>query len=184
MRELIVLSVSAAVLLGACSSQRDSGSSSTTDAIASSRSATTGNSSPGRSASPVTTSSSSSSVSARTGVVITIAASPFGPVLFDRTGQAIYTFDTENTSKPRCYGECADAWPPVLTTGRPIARGAVRQDLLGVTTRSGGTTQATYGGKPLYFYAHEGKHQVLCHNVTEFGGRWLAITAAADPAPI
>jgi hypothetical protein len=47
-----------------------------------------------------------------------------------------------------------------------------------------GLTQATYGGKPLYFYAHEGKHQVLCHNVTEFGGRWLAITVAADPAPI
>lgn len=184
MRGLIVLSVSAAVLVGACSSQRDSGSSSTTDAVASSRSAPNGRSSLDRSASPVTTSGPNSSVSARTGVVVTIAASPFGPVLFDRTGQAIYIFDAEKTSKPRCYGECVDAWPPVLTTGRPIAGGAVRQDLLGVTSRSDGTTQATYDGKPLYFYAHEGKHQVLCHNVTEFGGRWLAITAAADPAPI
>src|SRR5690242_11860888 len=163
MRGLLVLSVSAAVLLCACSSQRDSGSSSSADGTASSRSAPTGSSSPGRSASPITPSGSRSSVSARTGVVVTIAASPFGPVLFDRTGQAIYTFDTEKTSKPRCYGECAEAWPPVLTTGRPIAGGAVRQALLGVTTRSGGTTQATYDGRPLYFYAHEGKHQVLCH---------------------
>jgi predicted lipoprotein with Yx(FWY)xxD motif len=112
-----------------------------------------------------------------------MSTSQFGPVLFDRTGQAIYTFDAEKTRTPTCYGDCAVAWPPVLTDGQPIAAGAVRQNLLGVTTRRGGATQATYGGKPLYFYAHEGKHQVLCHNVIEFGGSWLAITAAARTAP-
>jgi predicted lipoprotein with Yx(FWY)xxD motif len=42
-------------------------------------------------------------------------------VLFDRTGQAIYIFDAEKTRKPTCYGDCARAWPPVLTTGQPVA---------------------------------------------------------------
>jgi hypothetical protein len=34
----------------------------------------------------------------------------------------------------------------------------------------------TYGGHPLYYYAHEGPGQVLCHDVIEFGGRWLVVT--------
>jgi predicted lipoprotein with Yx(FWY)xxD motif len=69
-------------------------------------------------------------------------------VLFDRAGQAIYICEAEKTSKPNCYGECARAWPPVLTTGQPIAGGAVRQNLLGVITRIEGLTQATFRACP------------------------------------
>jgi predicted lipoprotein with Yx(FWY)xxD motif len=112
-----------------------------------------------------------------------VASSQFGPVLFDGSGQAIYLFDAETTSKPNCYGDCASAWPPVLTNGRPVAQGGVQGELLGVTTRRDGSTQVTYAGKPLYFYAHEGKDVVLCHNVREFGGLWLAITRSGSPAP-
>ena len=115
--------------------------------------------------------------------MITLASSRFGPVLFDGSGQAIYLFDAERTSTPTCYGDCASAWPPVLTTGRPVARGGIDAELLGVTTRRDGSHQVTYGGKPLYFYAHEGKQVVLCHNVREFGGLWLAITRTGSPAP-
>jgi predicted lipoprotein with Yx(FWY)xxD motif len=186
MRALVVLLVSMMVVVGGCGGQRDTGSS-TTGVTSSSASATASRSSLAGTASPATTSAVSASsppVSARTGIVVTAAASRFGPVLFDRTGQAIYIFDAEKTSKPTCYGDCARAWPPVLTTGQPVAGAAVRQDLLSATTRSDGSTQVTYAGKPLYFYAHEGKHQVLCHNVTEFGGRWLAVAATGDPAPI
>ncbi|HEV2888471.1 MAG TPA: hypothetical protein VGX49_16290 [Jatrophihabitans sp.] len=116
-------------------------------------------------------------------MVVTTASSQFGPVLFDGSGQAIYLFDGDKTSTPTCNGDCAGAWPPVLTTGRPVARGGVKAELLGVTTRRDGSTQATYAGKPLYFYAHEGKDVVLCHNVREFGGLWLAITRTGTPAP-
>jgi predicted lipoprotein with Yx(FWY)xxD motif len=132
---------------------------------------------------PPTTRAPSPSATPRPGTVITVASSQFGPVLFDGSGQAIYLFDAETTSRPTCYGDCASAWPPVLTKGRPVARGGVQADLLGVTTRRDGSTQVTYNGKPLYFYAHEGKNVVLCHNIREFGGLWLALTKSGAPVP-
>jgi predicted lipoprotein with Yx(FWY)xxD motif len=123
------------------------------------------------------------SAEAPRGRVIKTADSEFGTMLFDRSGQAIYLFAKERTSKPECYGACAEAWPPVLTKGSPQARGDTRSELLGTTQRSDGTSQVTYKGHPLYFYAHEGKGQVLCHNITENGGLWLVVTPKGDPAP-
>lgn len=143
----------------------------------------------GVSSGPASTASESSvagpgsSVAAPAGTVITVAASRYGPVLFDGSGQAIYTFGTDRTGPPTCYADCAKAWPPVLTAGRPVALAGVRAELLGVTSRRDGSSQVTYAGKPLYFYAREGKHVVLCHNVREFGGLWLAITGTGSAAP-
>lgn len=119
---------------------------------------------------------------ARTGTVLKTDSSDFGAMLFDRTGQAIYLFDRETGRRPRCYGACADAWPPVLTDGLPRATGDVRSGLLGTTRREDGSTQVTYADHPLYYYAHEGKNEVLCHNVSQFGGRWLVVTPRGEPA--
>ena len=41
----------------------------------------------------------------------------------------------------------------------------------------------TYGGHPLYFYAHEDPGQVLCHDVDDYGGTWLVVTPEGTPAP-
>jgi len=116
------------------------------------------------------------------GRVVTTGASDFGTMLFDPTGQAIYLFDKEGGDRPECYGECAEAWPPVLTTGSPRAKGDVRAGLLGTTERRDGTTQVTYAGHPLYLYAHEGPGQVLCHDVREYGGVWLVVTPGGRAA--
>jgi predicted lipoprotein with Yx(FWY)xxD motif len=126
---------------------------------------------------------SSPSPTADQGLSITTGASDFGTMLFDDRGQAIYLFDRETTAEPECYGDCAAAWPPVLTTGPPQADGDVRPGLLGATERKDGSRQVTYAGHPLYFYAHEGPGQVLCHDVSEFGGVWLVVTPAGTPAP-
>lgn len=117
------------------------------------------------------------------GTGIKLDRSDFGAILFDTTGQAIYLFDKEKSATPECYGSCAEAWPPVLTKAIPKALSGVRQSLLGTTKRTDGTTQVTFGGHPLYFYAHEGKNEVKCHNIVEFGGRWLVVTAAGKAAP-
>jgi predicted lipoprotein with Yx(FWY)xxD motif len=111
------------------------------------------------------------------------AASDFGTVLFDDTGQAIYLFDIETTSRPRCYGPCARAWPPVLTDGPPLAGRQVNAALLGTTPRTDGTTQVTYDGHPLYFYAHEGKYDVECHDIFLNGGNWYAVQPNGRRAP-
>ena len=123
-----------------------------------------------------------SSPAAAAGTTITTGDSDFGAMLFDASKQAIYLFDAETTSRPECYDACAEAWPPVLTSGAPRVAGAARADLLGTTKRRDGTTQVTYAGHPLYYYAHERPGQVLCHDVDEYGGLWLVVTPSGRPA--
>jgi predicted lipoprotein with Yx(FWY)xxD motif len=115
------------------------------------------------------------------GTTIKIAESDYGPILFDESNQAIYLFDKEQGSRSKCYGACAEAWPPVLTEGDPRGAGPDSK-LLGTTERDDGSTQVTYGGHPLYYYAHEEPGQVLCHDVEEFGGLWLAVTPEGSAA--
>ena len=42
-------------------------------------------------------------------------------MLFDSKKQAIYIFKKDKDDQTVCYGECAEAWPPVFTAGRPVA---------------------------------------------------------------
>lgn len=110
-----------------------------------------------------------------TGTVITSGDSEFGTILFDDEGQAIYIWELEESAEAECYGDCAEAWPPVLTDGTPVATGSVSSGLLGTTERTDGTTQVTYNGHPLYYYAHEGPGEVKCHNISTHGGLWWVI---------
>jgi predicted lipoprotein with Yx(FWY)xxD motif len=109
------------------------------------------------------------------GITIATADSQFGEALFDGDDRAIYYFDKEKSDTSECYGECAAAWPPVLTDGDPKASGGAQANLLGTTERDDGKTQVTYDGHPLYYYVDDPKGQILCHNVNEFGGLWLAV---------
>lgn len=109
------------------------------------------------------------------GTELVATDSQFGSILFGPGQRAIYLFDKENSSESECYGACADAWPPVLTKGEPVAGGGLDQKKIGTTKRDDGTTQVTYGGHPLYYYVDDPPGQVLCHNVPGFGGLWLVV---------
>ena len=130
-----------------------------------------------------TTTRSAKPKAAKQGTRIVARESDFGTILFDDGGQAIYIFDVEKTPKPQCYGSCAQAWPPVYAQGEPRAGGAVRTSLLGTTDRRDGRAQVTYDGHPLYYYAHEGKGEVKCHDVFLNGGNWYAVMPDGDRAP-
>jgi predicted lipoprotein with Yx(FWY)xxD motif len=117
---------------------------------------------------------------AAAGTTIKLADSEFGQILFDDTDQAIYLFEKEKSDRSECYGACAEAWPPVLTEGEPQAAQGVKQGLLGTTQRDDGSTQVTYNGHPLYYYVDDGKGEVKCHNVNEFGGLWLVVDPAGN----
>ncbi|MGH2953294.1 MAG: COG4315 family predicted lipoprotein [Solirubrobacterales bacterium] len=119
--------------------------------------------------------------SSKPGIEITTADSQFGDVLFDSDRRAIYYFDKESGPTSECYGDCAVAWPPVLTKGEPQAGGGAEAKLLGTTERDDGSTQVTYDGRPLYYYVDDPQGQILCHNVEEFGGLWLAVEPGGAP---
>jgi predicted lipoprotein with Yx(FWY)xxD motif len=115
------------------------------------------------------------------GTTITVGESEFGDMLFDSNKQAIYVFENDPKGESVCDGECAEAWPPVLTKGAPKAGTGVDESLLGTVERGDGGVQVTYDGRPLYFYAHEGPGEVKCHNVNLNGGFWWVIAPDGEP---
>ena len=117
---------------------------------------------------------------ARKGTRVIIARSPYGRMLFNSNRQAIYIFQRDRKNKTNCYGECARAWPPVYTKGRPRAGPGVNNSLLGTIRRRDGRRQVTYDGKPLYYYVNEGPGEVKCHNVNLNGGFWWAVGADGE----
>ena len=119
-------------------------------------------------------------MAAKRGATVKVVSSQFGRVIADRRGEAFYLFDKEKGKRSRCYGECAVAWPPVLTKGKPRAGKGADADLLGTTKRRNGKLQVTYNGHPLYYYKDDDPGRILCHNVDEFGGLWLVVNPRGD----
>jgi len=107
-------------------------------------------------------------------------SSQVGRVLFNGGDRALYTFTRDARRKSRCYGECAEAWPPFFAKGRPRAGAGVKRSLIGTIAR-GRRRQVTYRGQPLYFYEHDPRGEVLCNDIVEFGGTWFAVTAEGRP---
>jgi len=109
---------------------------------------------------------------------VTVHASSYGRILFDGRGFALYTFSRDPRGRSSCSGACAKVWPPFVVKRAPSAGRGAKASLLGSVRRTDGTTQATYAGRPLYFYVGDRKPgQILCQNVSEFGGRWLVVRA-------
>jgi len=101
-----------------------------------------------------------------------------GSFLVDDKGMTLYLFtkDTPNTSA--CYDKCAAAWPPLLTTGSPVAGEGVDASKFGTTTRTDGPVQVTYNGWPLYYYAKDkAPGDVVGQDV---GGVWYVVSATGD----
>ncbi len=127
------------------------------------------------------TAATSQAETAASGRVVKLGKTRYGRILQDRRGRTLYLFTKEKGKKSRCYGDCARAWPPLLTKGEPRARAGAKQSLLGTTKRRGGTTQVTYNGHPVYFYVDEDEpNEILCQAVPEFGGIWYVIDKNGD----
>ena len=76
-----------------------------------------------------------------------------GSFLVDGKGMTLYIYVNDTPGTSTCDGQCSYYWPPVLTTGAPVAGTGVDASKFGTFTRSDGSTQVTYNGLPLYAYS-------------------------------
>ncbi len=109
-------------------------------------------------------------------------SSSYGRILFDGRGFVLYAFTHDRRGRSRCTGACATAWPPYLVRRKPRAGSGAKSSLVGVARRANGRLQATYAGRPLYYYVGDRKPgQILCQGVSEFGGFWRVVRPSGTP---
>jgi predicted lipoprotein with Yx(FWY)xxD motif len=100
-----------------------------------------------------------------------------GTILVNGKGATLYLFKKDTNGRSACSGACAQAWPPLLTKGRPTASGGVSSSKLGTTRRSDGTRQVTYNRHPLYtFIMDRGKPgSTAGQGLNAFGAKWYVV---------
>jgi predicted lipoprotein with Yx(FWY)xxD motif len=106
-----------------------------------------------------------------------------GTILVNGRGFTVYVFTRDGRSKDNCVAVsgCPSVWPPVTTSGKAVAGRGVSSRLIGTIALKSGLKQVTYAGHPLYTYvADSGPGQTFYVDVSEFGGRWLAVNATGN----
>jgi predicted lipoprotein with Yx(FWY)xxD motif len=161
MKRLLLPVLLAATLAAACggsSSPSASGSSASGGAYSSGAATNT----------PAAPSSSAATVKTATGAA--------GTFLVDAKGRALYLWIADKGSNSTCSGSCAQAWPPLTTTGKPQAGTGAKTSLLGTTKRSDGTLEVTYAGHPLYYFAGDATPgQTTGQGSNGFGADWWIV---------
>jgi predicted lipoprotein with Yx(FWY)xxD motif len=93
----------------------------------------------------------------------------------------VYVFSKDSSSTSRCYGQCAVAWPPLITSGVPGFGPGLTPSDFGRTRRTDGTWQVTYFGRPLYVFFDEVFGRVGYaakgngNGIVSDGGRWSLV---------
>jgi predicted lipoprotein with Yx(FWY)xxD motif len=119
------------------------------------------------------------SSSAVKGTTVKTAKSRFGKIIVDGRGRTLYLFEKDRRGHSACSGTCATYWPPLLTTGKPVAGTGAKKSLLGTIRRSNGKKQVTYGGHPLYRYIQDKKPgQITGQDSHFFGAAWYVVSPA------
>ena len=114
-----------------------------------------------------------------------------GNALVDGGGRALYLFEADTGTTSTCSGPCVQVWPPLLTAGgAPATTDGVQAGLVASSPRADGTTQVTYNGHPLYYFAGDKEPgDVRGQGIDNFGGGWYVVTPAGgkidsdDPMP-
>jgi predicted lipoprotein with Yx(FWY)xxD motif len=107
-----------------------------------------------------------------------------GKVITDGNGRTLYMYAPDHQGVSRCYGFCAQQWPPLVLPGgvtRPKAGAGVRASLLGTVRRANGQLQETYGGWPLYLWIGDTAPGQATGQADDMG-LWyvLSVTGAVD----
>ncbi len=113
-----------------------------------------------------------------TGTVIGVGNTRLGQVLVDGNGRTVYLFLADKGGQSACNSSaCVQYWPPVRTSGAPQAGTGANASLLGTTARQDGTTEVSYAGHPLYYFASDTKPgDVTGQGINGFGAPWYVVS--------
>jgi predicted lipoprotein with Yx(FWY)xxD motif len=108
---------------------------------------------------------------------VSVRSTSLGKVLVNGKGVTLYLFKKDKNGKSACSGTCAQAWPPLLTKGKPTGSGGAAASKLGTTRRADGTTQVTYAGHPLYTFIMDKNKagSTKGEGIVAFGAEWDAV---------
>jgi predicted lipoprotein with Yx(FWY)xxD motif len=127
------------------------------------------------------TPASASAAAAGGGAVVKSATIGGVAVVTNAQGFTLYSFAPDTATTSKCTGACAQIWPPL--TG-PVTASQGVTGTLGTITRSDGSKQATYDGRPLYTYtADTAPGQASGNGINIDGGVWHEVTASGQAAP-
>jgi predicted lipoprotein with Yx(FWY)xxD motif len=127
------------------------------------------------------TSSSASAQGSANGVTVSTTSASLGTFLVGPDSKSLYLFEADTSSQSTCSGACAQTWPPLTTSGPPIAGSGLMQSLLAISQRGDGTKQVVYNGHPLYFYAGDTKAgDTSGEGLNSFGAGWDVVSPAGD----
>jgi predicted lipoprotein with Yx(FWY)xxD motif len=113
--------------------------------------------------------------------IVQLGKTKLGKILESSKGFTVYAFTRDGRNKDNCVkiSGCISTWPPVTTTGAPVAGPGLKSSLLGTIAYKGKARQVTYNGHPLYTYLGDTqKGQTSYVNIDQFKGRWPAVNAS------
>ncbi len=167
---VLAVTAVAAILLAGCGGSKPNSS--------------TSGSKEGGYATSTTKTSAAKSTAAAEPVVISVKSNPVLKTKILAAGPrklTVYMFVADHGSTSTCYGACATAWPPVITTGTPKAQGGAIAAKIGTITRSEGAKQVTYAGRPLYYYTPDSSESAISgQGVNSFGALWWVMSPSGE----
>jgi predicted lipoprotein with Yx(FWY)xxD motif len=113
-------------------------------------------------------------------VVSAVTVGSHGKVLTSN-GRTLYYIATPAAA---CDSSCFAIWPPLTLPAHvksATAGPGAQKSKLGVTTDAAGARQVTYGGKAVFWFSLDKKHQVN-GNISDQWGKWLAVTVGKAPS--
>ena len=101
-----------------------------------------------------------------------------GDILVGPSGMTLYLFTNDEVDVTNCYGGCARAWPPLMTSSSIVMSGAgvTAEFELATIARDDGGMQITYNGKPLYYFIND--HVPGDTNGQNRGEVWFVISVS------
>lgn len=112
--------------------------------------------------------------------VTSVSNASLGDYLAGDKGLTLYVLTADTAGTSTCTGTCAATWPPfIVGAGETPTAGAGVTGALGTITRADGTTQVTYMGAPLYYYAGDTKAGDV--NGQGLKGVWFVAATTGGP---